>query len=139
MFGELAHEFIVKEASADDASNFVRENNADAMRAYIAAGMRYHVAERDGKIVGFIAVREQKHLFHMFVDKAHHRQGIAAALWSVARQAAIDAGSPGVFTVNASNYAVPVYQAMGFVPSAPMQCKNGLYYNPMQLDGGRHD
>lgn len=131
----LSEEYIVNEGSAAAASNFIRENDENGLRGFVDAGVVYHVAERDGTILGFIAVREKKHLFHMFVDKRHHRQGIARALWAVARQCAIEAGNPGVFTVNSSNYALPVYKAMGFVQTAPMQFKNGLYYNPMQLGG----
>ena len=135
----LSAEFIVNEGSAAAASSFVRENDEAGLRGFIHAGIVYHVAERDGKLLGFIAVREHKHLFHMFVDKQHHRQGIASALWAVARRAAIEAGNPGLFTVNSSNYALPVYKAMGFVQTAPMQFKNGLYYNPMELDGRNSD
>lgn len=137
LFGALAMEYIVNQAPPDAARQFVRDNDEDALRGFLAAGMRYHVAERDGQIVGFVALRAQKHLYHLFVDKQYHRQGIATALWEVARQEALAAGNPGVFTVNASNYALPVYQKMGFVQTGPMQFKSGLYYNPMQLDG-RH-
>ena len=136
---ELSEQFIVNEGSAAAASSFVRENDEAGLRSFIGAGVVYHVAEQDGKILGFIAVRANKHLFHMFVDKQHHRQGIARAMWAVARQAALDAGNPGVFTVNSSNYAVPAYLAMGFVRTEPTQCKNGIYYNPMQLDGRQCD
>lgn len=135
----LSTEFIVNESSSAAASTFVRENDENGLRGFVDAGVRYHVAERDGRIVGFIAVRDQTHLFHMFVDKRHHRQGIARALWSVARQAAIEAGNRGVFTVNSSNYALPVYKALGFVQTESMQFKHGLYYNPMKLDGSHCD
>lgn len=137
LFGALAMEYIVNDSAPEAASKFVRDNDADAVRRLVAAGMRYHVAERGDKIVGFVALRDRKHLYHLFVDTPFHRQGIATALWAVAREEAIAAGNPGVFTVNASNYALPVYQKMGFVQTEPMQLKDGLYYNPMQLDG-RH-
>ena len=135
----LSEEFIVNEGSAAAASSFVRENDEAGLRGFIRAGIVYHVAERDGAILGFIGVRNRSHLFHMFVDKQYHRQGIARALWAVARQTARDAGHRGPFTVNSSNYALPVYKAMGFVQTEPMQCKNGLFYNPMQLDGSDSD
>jgi GNAT superfamily N-acetyltransferase len=99
----------------------------------VNAGIVYHVAENDNRIVGFVALRDNRHVFHMFVDKACHRQGIAAALWQRVRETALAAGNPGEFTVNASNYAVPVYEKMGFVRTAEMQCKNGIYFNPMLL------
>ena len=125
------------ESSADAAASFIVENNEEGIRGFVNAGMAYYVAEKEGAIVGFIALRDNKHVFHMFVDKAHHRQGIAAALWRCALAAAFEAGNPGEFTVNASNYALPVYAKMGFVPTAEMQCKNGIYYNPMQLRGAK--
>lgn len=133
----LSQQFITNEGSVAASEMFARENDAAAIRSFIQAGMAYHVAEQDGAIVGFIAVRECKHLFHMFVDQRHHRRGIARALWAAARQAAQRGGNDGVFTVNSSNYAVPVYEALGFVRTEPTQCKNGIYYNPMKLDG-RH-
>ena len=139
MMRALSQEFIVHEGSAAAASSFVRENDEPDLRGFIGAGIMYHVAEKAGHIVGFIAVREQKHLFHMFVAKQHHRQGIAAALWKVARQAAMEAGNPGLFTVNSSNFAVPVYRAMGFVQTEPTQSKNGIFYNPMLLNGSAGD
>lgn len=129
----LSDEFIVHECSPVAAASFARENDENGVRAFVAAGMRYHVAEGDEGVVGFIALRDNKHVFHMFVDKGHHRQGIAKALWQVARETALAAGNPGGFTVNSSNYALPVYEALGFVRTAPTQCKNGIYYNPMAL------
>lgn len=132
----LADEFIVHESSREQAANFARDNDEAGLRGFIAGGTVYHVAEVDGVIVGFIAIREKKHVFHMFVDKAHHRKGIARALWQAARAAAGDTDHTAGFTVNASNYALPVYEAWGFTRTMPMQTKNGINYNPMQLNGG---
>ncbi|MEJ7804626.1 MAG: GNAT family N-acetyltransferase [Telluria sp.] len=131
----LSDEFIVHESSAQSAARFARENDEHGIRSFVGAGMAYYVAEKEGAILGFIAIRDNKHIFHMFVDKAHHRQGVATALWCAARAAALAAGNPGAFTVNASNYALPVYEAMGFMRTGPVQYKNGIYYNPMQLGG----
>ena len=131
----LSEEFIVHECTPEGAAFFIRENNEDGIRNFVKAGTVYVVAEIDNGIAGFIAMRDHKHIFHMFVDKAQHRQGVAAALWHVVRQAALAAGNSGTFTVNSSNYAVPVYEKMGFVRTAEMQCKNGIFYNPMQSEG----
>jgi hypothetical protein len=38
-----------------------------------------------------------------------------------------------VFTVNASNHALPFYESLGFVRTAPMQVA-AVPYNPMRLD-----
>jgi ribosomal protein S18 acetylase RimI-like enzyme len=131
----LAREFIVHESPPEGASTFLRENDEDGIRRCIAMGHVYHVAEADGEIAGFISVRENKHLFHMFVAVKWQGQGLGRRLWEAARARAITDGGEGSFTVNASNYALPMYEALGFVRSAPMQCVKGLYFNPMALTG----
>lgn len=135
LFKVLARRFIVHESTPEGAATFLRENDEAAIRRYIALGHVYHVAVADGDLAGFIAVRERSHLFHMFVGVDWQRQGLGRRLWEVARAAAIAGGGSGSFTVNASNFAVPVYEAMGFVRTAPTQSLKGLFFNPMKLTG----
>jgi ribosomal protein S18 acetylase RimI-like enzyme len=130
---ELAREFIVHESPPEGASTFLAENDEMGVRGFIARGHVYHVAIIDGQLAGFIAVRDRSHLFHLFVGKRWHRRGVARALWDVAREAALAGGGEGAFTVNSSNFAVPLYEALGFVRVGPTQCAKGLYFNPMRL------
>ncbi|MBQ5949903.1 GNAT family N-acetyltransferase [Massilia sp. ST3] len=129
---ELAKEYIVHESPPEGASTFLAENDEMGVRGFLARGHVYHVALVDGQLAGFVAVRDRSHLFHLFVGKRWHRRGIARRLWEVARDAALAEGGEGAFTVNSSNYAVPVYEAFGFVRVAPTQCAKGLYFNPMR-------
>jgi ribosomal protein S18 acetylase RimI-like enzyme len=129
----LSRQFIVHESTPEGAATFLRENDEEGIRRYIGMGHVYHVAEADGEIAGFIAVRENKHLFHMFVAVKWQGQGLGRRLWDVARARAIADGGSGAFTVNASNHAVAMYEALGFVRTAPTQCVKGLYFNPMEL------
>jgi ribosomal protein S18 acetylase RimI-like enzyme len=135
LFKVLAEQFIVHENDAQSAAMFLRENDEAALRGFVAAGRHvYHVAEADGEIAGFIAMRDLGHIFHLFVAQDRQGQGLARSLWDVARAASVRAGHTGGFTVNASNHALAVYEKFGFVRTAPTQCTNGLYYNPMRLD-----
>ncbi|GAB3450250.1 GNAT family N-acetyltransferase [Massilia solisilvae] len=134
LFRAAALEFIVHESPPEGAANFLRENDEEGLRGFVRQGHVYHVALADGELAGFVAVRELTHLFHLFVDKRWHGQGVARRLWEVARRAALDAGNPGFFTVNSSNHALPVYAAWGFVPTAERQFTKGLYYTPMRLE-----
>ena len=131
----LARQFIVNESSPEGAATFMRENDESAIRRYIALGHVYHVAALAGadagELAGFVAVRGHNHLFHMFVGAQWQRQGVGRRLWEAARAHALIAGGSGDFTVNASNFAVPVYEALGFVRTAPMQSLKGLFFNPM--------
>lgn len=129
----LALEFIVHESTPEGAATFLAENDAMGIRGFLARGHVYHVALEDGRLAGFIAIRDNSHLFHLFVDRAWQRQGLARRLWNVARAAAIARGGDGNFTVNSSNHAVPAYESFGFVRVGPTQCVKGLYFNPMRL------
>ncbi|ATQ77575.1 GNAT family N-acetyltransferase [Massilia violaceinigra] len=133
LFRALATEFIVHESPPEVVATFLRDNDEQGFQGFLAKGYVYHVAEIDGELAGFIAVRERRHLYHMFVGKNFHGRGVARAMWDVARREAIDGGGDGSFTVNSSNYALPVYQAMGFERASPMQSVNGLHFNPMKL------
>ncbi|MEO7495176.1 MAG: GNAT family N-acetyltransferase [Massilia sp.] len=130
---QQALDFILHESTPEGRATFLRENDEEGIRRLLGAGMCYHVAIEDEALVGFVAVRDAHHLFHMFVDARWHRRGVGRRLWEVARKAALEAGGGGEFTVNASNYAVPVYEALGFTRSAPTQCAKGLLYNPMRI------
>ena len=127
-----AIEFIVHESTPEGAAAFLRENDEAGLRGYVLKGHVYHVAEDGGELAGLVGVRANHHLFHLFVDKRWHGQGLARRLCQAARRAAIERGGDGAFLVNSSNYAVPVYQAFGFVRMAPTQCVKGLYFNPMR-------
>ena len=131
---ELAREYIVHESPPEGASTFLAENDEMGVRGFLARGHVYHVAVVDGELAGFVAIRDNSHLFHLFVGKRWHRRGIARVLGDSGRKAACPAGSDGVFTVNSSNFAVPVYEAFGFTRVGPTQCAKGLYFNPMRLD-----
>jgi ribosomal protein S18 acetylase RimI-like enzyme len=127
-----AEEFILHESTPANGAIFLAEQGEEGMRSFLAKGFVYHVAEVDGELAGFIAVRERSHVYSLYVDKRFHRRGIARALWDAARAAAIGPGHPGFFTVNASNHALPFYASLGFVPTAPTQA-GIVRYNPMRL------
>ena len=129
-----AEAYILHESSPEDAARFLAEQGEAALRGFIAAGYVYHVACIGDILAGFIGVRARTHLYSLYVDERWHRRGIARRLWETARAAALDGdpGHPGVFTVNASNHALSLYEALGFERTAPMQL-GIVRYNPMRL------
>jgi GNAT superfamily N-acetyltransferase len=127
-----AEAFILHESTPEHAAAFLAEHDAAGLRRNVDAGFVYHAAVVDGVLAGFIGVRGGTHLYHLFVDAAYQRRGIARALWQVALTAASQPGHHGVFTVNASNVSVPFYASLGFERTAPMQVAT-VHYNPMRL------
>ena len=78
-------------------------------------------------------MRDNTHLFHMFVPRA-----CTGAAWR-----AVCAGRPrGVagqgrvtaFTVNSSAYALPLYESLGFVATGPKVETGGIAFVPMRME-----
>ncbi|NJD07951.1 MAG: GNAT family N-acetyltransferase [Methylococcaceae bacterium] len=105
-----------------------------AIRRYMASGYRYHVAEAHGELAGVISVRNNQHLYHLFVAEPFQGQGLARALWLTAKSASVEAGNPGVFTVNSSRFAVGMYKNFGFIGHGEMVDQSGVIHIPMQLE-----
>ena len=115
------------------AEKYLASVSVQAERGYLASERyQYLVAYSDSELAGFIAIRDGSHLFHLFVERAHQRQGIARRLWERALEELCAPGSDGGFTVNSSLRAVPVYQAFGFVPAGSIQSIHGISFLPMR-------
>jgi GNAT superfamily N-acetyltransferase len=133
LIGSLSH-FFFATPGGYGADKFVAATAPTALRIFVArTDINYLVSERDGELCGAAAIREFRHLQHLFVAPQFQGRGIGRQLWSAARDAALVAGNPGEFTVNASLNAVAVYQRFGFESvGGPMQ-DNGLVFQPMKL------
>ena len=118
----------------ESAAPFFDSITPQAIEGYLDGNYVYHVVEHGDDLAGVVAIRDHSHLYHLFVAERFHRQGLGARLWSHARQVAMDAGNEGLFTVNASVYAVPVYERFGFVAQGPVIHKDGLAFVSMELD-----
>lgn len=119
------------------AEPFLDSITEQAVRGYISASnFSYLVAEIDDELVGVVALRDNTHLYHLFITQAHQGKGLGRSLWQSVKQAALRAGNGGQFTVNSSLNAVPVYERFGFIPSGPKFEKNGVAFVPMQWVAG---
>jgi GNAT superfamily N-acetyltransferase len=134
LLAELAAEFIIGEFEPEARRHFLEENDAEAIRGFVSSGFRYHVAEMNGELVGFVGVRENKHLHHLFVAKPLQRKGIGRMLWNFAKRECEASGHLGAFTVNSSRHAMPIYERWGFRRDGPAKHSNGVTYNPMKLE-----
>ena len=125
---------LTLEPSGAGAEQYLASVSEDAERQYLESPRyAYLVAELEGQMVGVVAMRDQTHLFHLFVAAAHQRTGIARALWEQARQLSLRAGPIAEFTVNSSLNAVPVYRSFGFVSAGAVMQVHGIAFLPMRL------
>ena len=131
----LAEEFILGDFSTEGRSHLLAHFGVTEMEERLkAAEYRFKLAEDGAELVGVVALRAATHLQYLFVAKSHQRAGLARRLWQLARRDAIrDGNAVGRFTVNASGYAVPAYERLGFRRVGPVQEKNGVRFQPMEL------
>ncbi|AEG70682.1 GNAT family N-acetyltransferase [Ralstonia solanacearum] len=85
-------------------------------------------------MAGVAAIRDNAHLHHPFVDQRLQGKGFGVQRWEHAKRAAIQAGNPGRFTVNATVFAITVYEAFGFRVTGPKTARNGIAFSPMTLE-----
>jgi GNAT superfamily N-acetyltransferase len=133
---ELTARYIAHEFSTEAANRLLGSMEEPAIRGYLASGYRYHVAEENGELVGVIGVRDNRHLYHLFVAEPFQGKGLARALWQAARAASLEACNPGVFTVNSSRFAVGLYEKLGFVGHGEVVDESGVIHIPMKLELG---
>lgn len=129
----LSEKYISNDFTPEGKQTLLNSMTPAAIKSYIQSGYRYHVAEVDNQLVGVVGVKDNTHLYHLFVAEDHHRQGIASRLWQVAVKACMGDGNPGEFTVNSSIYAVGAYESLGFVAQSGPKDKNGVLFIPMKL------
>lgn len=116
------------------AEPFLASVNAEAQcRNLSASNFLYYVVESHGQLAGVVALRDNAHLFHLFVASSLHRTGLATRLWNIVKAEALAAGNTGQFTVNSSLNAVPVYERFGFICTGEVQQMHGISFQPMQL------
>ena len=85
---------------------------------------------QNGKIIGIIATRDKSHISLMFVDKQHHRKGIARQLFNTVLTE-LKNNNITQITVNSSPYAVAIYEHLGFTKTGEKQEKDGIIFIPM--------
>jgi GNAT superfamily N-acetyltransferase len=124
---------LTDDPSGAGAEAYLASVSVQAEREYLASERyRYLLAYLDSELVGFIAIRDGSHLFHLFVERSHQRHGIARSLWERALRRFCVPDSDGCFTVNSSISAMPVYQAFGFVPAGSLRSMHGISFLPMR-------
>jgi GNAT superfamily N-acetyltransferase len=82
----------------------------------------------DDEIVGYIAMKESSHLYHLFVSEVYQGNGIANRLWKhICERCSVEK-----YTVRSSLYAVPVYKKWGFVETDSIKEKDGIRFQAME-------
>jgi ribosomal protein S18 acetylase RimI-like enzyme len=130
----LVEKYVAYAFEPESAARLLDSMTAQALRACIEGGYRYHVAEDEQGLAGVVGTRDDRHLYHLFVADRVRRQGLATRLWRTALSACREAGNAGDITVNSSRYAEGFYRKMGFRRERA-RCRAGIVTIEMRFPG----
>lgn len=130
----LTREHLPVNCTAEGLRHLLATMTPAAVRERMAGDYVHWVAVQDETLAGVCALREKRHLYHLFIANAFQRQSVGRRLVDVAITYCRDhAPSTDVLTVNASSFGIPAYQRMGFTLDGAPQELNGVRYQPMRL------
>ncbi len=123
------HAFISKTYTEEGIVNFKNFMNPVSLQTDIFNGNIdiYGMFVSD-TLAGVIGRRGSNHICMFFVAKEYHRQGIGKALFLHLLNY-VNSQMP--VTVNASDYAVSVYEKLGFEKNGERTEENGIIFTPM--------
>lgn len=105
-------------------------------RMFVMGAYQVMAAYHEGKVVGIISLRNDKHISLLFVDRNYHRRGIGRALILALAEYARKEMGQNMLTVNASPYGVKFYHRLGFKDLGSERQQDGIIYTPMVLEFG---
>lgn len=127
-----------------EANEYLKEGVLEFRNFLNESAIKTHIVEEylhftgcfdEERLIGVIAMRENKHISLLFVDKHYHKKGIARNLFEIEKQRCLkNYGNLQAITVNSSPYAVGFYHKLGFFDTGAEQTKNGIRFTPMQLN-----
>jgi GNAT superfamily N-acetyltransferase len=134
----LAVQDILPSCSASGGQTLLESMSPDAIAGYLGGSYHYYLLEDhtpagQKPLVGVIGIRDNNHLYHLFVAKTHQGLGLGKRLWLHAKDECLAKGNTGRFTVNSALNAQNVYLKLGFTPLGAIRENQGIKDIPMEL------
>ncbi|NOH30745.1 GNAT family N-acetyltransferase [Vibrio mediterranei] len=107
----------------------------ERIEGYMASNYSYVVAvSESNEVIGVGGVRDNTHLYHLFVHDEYQGKGLSRQLWENVKGVALQNGNKGRFTVNSALSAENVYLKFGFKRIHGVRREKGMVDIPMVLD-----
>lgn len=134
LIARVYNELVASEHSPEGVQEFYRYIQPSAFLARQENNHFTLISVVQNNIVGIIEVRDYNHISLLFVAPEYQRRGIAKALFQKALQIC-QTNEPRLLriSVNASLYAVPIYEKLGFRGIGEKHVINGISFVPMVL------
>jgi len=133
LIGNLSRYFTL-DSQGKGAEAFLQTISPAGIQQLIEApNMVYCKATLAEQLAGVVAMRDNAHLFHLFVAPAFQGKGLSRMLWEHVRDEALARGNTGQFTVNSTLHATAVYARFCFKATGPRMETKGIAFVPMRL------
>ncbi|NOU51472.1 GNAT family N-acetyltransferase [Pseudoalteromonas sp. JBTF-M23] len=120
----------------DSAGDILRSSmSVQRVTSYLSSNYLYMVATTENnEIVGVAGIKDNCHLYHLFVSDDYQGLGLSRRLWECVKQQALNNGNTGRFTVNSAINAEDVYLRFGFKRLEGVRNRQGVLDIPMVLE-----
>jgi len=129
----LVRKYILPTCSGDGVNILLGSMNVQSITGYIESGFNYYKAMEQGEVVAVVGVRNNAHLYHLFVKEEYQGRGLAIQLWELVKNECLSQGNSGVFTVNSAVNAAQLYRKLGFIDQSEIRERGGIKDIPMLL------
>lgn len=115
---------------AEGIKTFQEIASLESLSARLEANYKMFVCEINDKVIGFLELKEDRHIAMLFVAPNFQKKGAGKALVAYALQQTKN----DKITVNASLTSVPAYLKYGFNCIGDVAESAGLIYQPMAIE-----
>ncbi len=131
---KVFNEFDAVDYTPEGKENFRRFLGDGSLdRMFRVGSYRLFTALLYGNVIGMLTLREGTHISLLFVDGNCHRNGVGSELVRLAARTIGREKIGGQLTVNASPYAIPFYERLGFTATGSETEQDGIRFTPMKL------
>ncbi|CAK1763656.1 MULTISPECIES: GNAT family N-acetyltransferase [Vibrio] len=131
----LAKKYVCPTCDASAHDILLNSMSEENVGKYLSTNYNYVIAvTANDEVVGVAGVRDNSHLYHLFVDDNFQGNGLSRQLWEAVKEESIKNGNSGIFTVNSAVNAESVYSRFGFKRTEGIRNRQGMIDIPMLLD-----
>ncbi|MFA0717055.1 GNAT family N-acetyltransferase [Vibrio splendidus] len=131
----LAKKYVCPTCDASAHDILLNSMSEENVGKYLSTNYNYVIAvTANDEVVGVAGVRDNSHLYHLFVDDNFQDNGLSRQLWEAVKEESIKNGNSGIFTVNSAVNAESVYSRFGFKRTEGIRNRQGMIDIPMLLD-----
>lgn len=129
---ELAKHHIAVTLDHNGMDSLLVSMNVKATCDRICGDYHFILAEMEDKLVGVASISKPCHLYYLFVETGHQREGIGRELFKQAQKYVYRTTGSKSITVNSSLNSIEAYRSFGFTEVGDIGTTDGVRFQLMR-------